>query len=130
MGFMAGYNDRGGGKVKYERKIRRADLRDGTVTLCPVRKDDDERVVETSIVAVWMGWPPFDVHICMFEMDQWLKACDIDLAAHRLVHHGAGNTSRLWLAYREIWRAERAIEIVVFGRMEQMRDDEIEEKRE
>ena len=28
------YNNRGGGKMKYERKIRRADLRDGTVGLC------------------------------------------------------------------------------------------------
>ena len=28
-GFMAGYNDRDGGKVKWERKIRRTDLRDG-----------------------------------------------------------------------------------------------------
>ena len=31
-----------------------------------------------------MGWPPFDVHICKFEMEQWLKACDIDVAAQ---HH-------------------------------------------
>ena len=31
-----------------------------------------------------MGWQPFDFHICKFEMEQWLNACDIDLAAHRL----------------------------------------------
>ena len=91
MGFMSGHNGRGDGKVKYERKIRRADLRDGIVTLCPLRTDDDERLVETSSVGVWMGWPPFDVHICKFEMEQWLKACEIDLAAHRLLSEDLEN---------------------------------------
>ena len=129
MGFMAGYNDRGGGKVKYDRKIRRSDLRDGMVSLCPMRTNDDERVVETSIVGVWMGWPPFDVHICKFEMEQWLKACDIDLSAHRLVSEDCENWDMFHHVDEEIERAERVIETVVFGRVEEMRD-EIEEKKE
>ena len=129
MGFMAEYNGRGGGKVKYERKIRRADLRDGMVKLCPLRTDDEERVVETSIVGVWMGWPPFDVGICKYEMEQWLKAFNIDLAAHRLVSEDAENWRKLYYVDKEIERAERVIETVVFGQMEEVRDD-IEEKKE
>ena len=35
MGCMVGHNDRGG-KLKYERKIRTADLRDGSVKMCPM----------------------------------------------------------------------------------------------
>ena len=128
MGFMVGYNDRGSGKVKYERKIKRANLREGMVTLCPLRTEDDVRVVETSIVEVWMGWPPFDVHICKFEMDQWLKACDIDLAAHRLLSEYSGNGRRFDDVDAEIERAERVIESVVFGQMEEVRD-EINEER-
>ena len=85
MGFLVGYNDRGGGRVKYERKLRRADLRDGMVTLYPQRTNDNKRATERSSVKVWMVWPPFDVHICKFEMEQWLKACDMDLAFHHLV---------------------------------------------
>ena len=114
MGFMAGYNDLGGGQVKYERKIRRADLRDGMVELCPLRTDDEERVIETSSVEVWVGWPPFDVHICKFEMEQWLKACDIDLAAHRTEDWDSCEH-----VDEEVDRAERVIESVVFGQMEE-----------
>ena len=130
MGFMAGYNYRGAGIVIYLRRIRRANLRDGIVELCPLRTDYDGRVIETSSVGVWMGWPPFDVHICKFEMEQWLKACDIDLAAHRLVSEVMKNYNRLSHLDREIERAERVIEIVVFGQMEEAGDDEIEEKTE
>ena len=124
------YTDRVGGKVKYERKIRRADLRDGMVTMRPLRTNDDEIVVETSSVEVWMGCPPFDVQICKFEVEQWLKACDIDLAAYRLVsEEELDNWVRLHQVDKEIWRAERVIETVVSGRVEEVRD-EIEEKRE
>ena len=69
MGFMVGYNGRGGGKVKYERKIRRSDLRDRVVLFCPPRTDYDERIIETSSVGMWMGWPLFDVHVNKFEME-------------------------------------------------------------
>ena len=122
MGFMAGYNDRGGGKLKYERNIRRADLRDGMVTLCPLRTDHDKGVVETSIVQVWMGWPPFDVHICKFEMEQWLNACDVDLAEHRLLSEYF-DFRELKHVDEEIELAERVIETVVFGQMEEARDE-------
>ena len=106
-----------------------ADLQNGTVTMCHLRIKDEERVVETSNVEVWMGWPPFDVHTCKFEMDQWLKAWDIDLAAHSLKSEDFEN----WYGVRpvdyEIRRAERLIETIVFGQMEELRD-EIEKKKE
>ena len=127
MGFMAEYNDRGDGKVEYERKIRRADLRDGTVALCPLRTNDEARVRETNSLKVWIGWPPFDVHICKFEMEQWLKACDIDLAAHRLVPEDRENWDWLEHVDKEIERAEMVIESVIFGQMEEV-GDEVEEK--
>ena len=123
MGFMEGYNDRGDGKVKYERKIRRADLRDGMLTLCPLRTNDDERVVETSIVEVWMVWPPFDVHIYKFEMEQWLKAYDIDLAAQRLRSADFATCFRFIHVDEEIERAERVIESVVFRQLAEVRDE-------
>ena len=31
-----------------------------------------------------MRCPPFDVHICKFEMEQRLEACGIDVAAQHL----------------------------------------------
>ena len=136
MGFMAGYNYRGGGKGEYERRIRRADLRDTVVELSPLRTDEDDRVIETSTAGVWMGWPPFDVHICKFEMEHWLNACDIDLATHRLVP--ADWKTEYWKT--EHWKmlrdvdekietAERVIESVVFADAEEVRG-EIKEKTE
>ena len=41
MEFIAGCDNRGGGIVKYERKIRKADLRDGMVALYSLRTDDE-----------------------------------------------------------------------------------------
>ena len=126
---MAGYNERDDGKVKYGRKIRKADQRDGMLTLCPLRRNDDERVIETKSVEVWMGLPPFDVQVCKFEMEQWLKACDIDLAAHRLVSEDIGTWNLLDHVDKEIERAERVIESVVFGQLEEV-GDEVDKKRE
>ena len=134
MGFMAGYNYRDGGKGEYERRIRRADLRDTIVELSPLRTDEDERGIETSIVGVWMRWPPFDVHICKFEMEHCLNACDIDLATHRLVP--ADWRTELWKIENwemlrnvdeEIELAERVIESVVFTESEEL-SEEIEAK--
>ena len=114
MEFIAGCDNRGCGKVKYERKIRNADLRDGMVTLCSLRTNDETRVVEMNIVGVWVGCSPFDVHICKFEMEQWLNACDIDLAAHRLASEDFENRHRFEHVYKERELAERVIESVVF----------------
>ena len=82
MGFLAGYNEWGTRKGKYEHKIR-ADLRDGMVTSCALRTNDEERDVETSIVELWVRWRPFDVLIHRFEMEQWLNVCNFDFAAYR-----------------------------------------------
>ena len=40
--------------MKFERKIRRAELRDGVAVLRPVRTDDNERITETTLVGVCM----------------------------------------------------------------------------
>ena len=39
MEFMPGHNDWSGGKMKYKRKIRRADSLDGMVVWCPLGTD-------------------------------------------------------------------------------------------
>ena len=83
MEFMARDNDRGGGKVNLERKIKRLDLRDGILACRPMRTEYDERITEASSVGVCMDWPPFDFHVCRFELKQWLNACDTELAAYR-----------------------------------------------
>ena len=70
MGIMAGFNDRVAGKVKYERKIGRADLRDGMVISYPLRTSDNKRVIETSSLEVLMGWPKFGIRICKFEIEE------------------------------------------------------------
>ena len=75
-----------------------------------------------------MGWPPLDVQIYKFEMDQSLKACDIDLAAQRFQSKKIGIFELIRLD-EEIERAERVIESVVFRRRKGVRDD-IDEKRE
>ena len=120
MGFMAGYNERRRGKVKYDRKIRRADLREQTVELCPLRMDSEETVIKTRCVRVWLGWPPFDVHICKSEIEQWLNACDIDLATHRLVPDR--HLRKLEEVDEEIRRAEKVIESVALGQWNELKD--------
>ena len=54
MGFMAGYNEWGGGKGQHDRKPGRADLQYGMVSLFHLRTDDDERMIETSNAIVRM----------------------------------------------------------------------------
>ena len=53
------------------------------VALCHFRTEYDERIIETSVVGVWIEWPPFDVYIHTFEVGQWLNTCDIDFGAYR-----------------------------------------------
>ena len=52
------------------------------MALCFLRTDYDERMIGTSSAGVWTGWPPFDVRICKFEMEQWLNACVIVRFVH------------------------------------------------
>ena len=54
MGFIAGYNDRDGEKVKYERKIGNAHLRHIMVALYPLARSYDEVIIEINSVGVWM----------------------------------------------------------------------------
>ena len=80
-----------------------------------------------SIVGLWMGWPPFDIHICKLEMEQCLNACDIDQAANRLLSENDEDQSRFEHVHKGIERAERVIESVAFVQMEEAKD-EIDEK--
>ena len=118
MGFMDGYSDRGGSKGGYQRKIIPADLRDPIVELCPLQTDEDNRVVGANEVRVWMGWPPFDVRICKFEMEQWLKAFNIGSPADDSVHDNLKQA---------IEQGESVIEAVVCGEAKSVRE-EISEK--
>ena len=65
--------------MKYERMIRKADFRDEIMVWCPLRAEYGEKIIETSSLRVWIEWPPFDAHVCEFEVEQWLNACYIDL---------------------------------------------------
>lgn len=64
---------------------KKGGLNDVMVELCPLRTDHDEIIVEASSMGVWMEWPPSDLDICDFEIEQWLNACDMVLAAFCLL---------------------------------------------
>ncbi len=109
MGYMKGFEVHDDGDFGYGRQIARADLRKPMVELCPLRVSDDviEPIVKrTDSARMWTGWPPFDVQICKFELEQWFNACDTNL---RLVIEGVG----FWSAEREVRSVERVIEAVV-----------------
>ena len=74
MGCMKGFEEGKNGEKGYERKIVCANLRKPMVEMCPLLMDGDgiEKIVaRTSTARIWMGWPPFEVRICKFEVDQW-----------------------------------------------------------
>ncbi len=82
MGCLKGIEENDDGDLGYGRQILKADLRKPMVELSPLRvnKDGMEPEVEkTTVARVWMGWPPFDVRICKFELDQWFTACNVKL---------------------------------------------------
>lgn len=72
-----------------------------------------------------MGWPQFDVHICKFDVEQWLNTCIIDLAAHRLLTSEDYHKSR-FIDYvdDEIERAQKAIVLALLKQTDQVRADD------
>ena len=102
MGIMKGVDERPNAIFKHERTIRRTDLREPIVELCPMRIDEYELATGSSGIArIWTGWPPFDVRICKFEIEQWLIARDAKLCGH--------TSNRVSLDYYELNRAAQAI---------------------
>ncbi len=82
MGCMRGIEEKEEDKLGYGRQILKADLRKPMVQLSPLRVNEDgmePEVEKTTTARVWMGWPPFDVSICKFELDQWFAACNANL---------------------------------------------------
>ncbi len=82
MGCMNGFEEDEDSDSGYGRRIVKADLRKPIVELCPLRVDEysiDAAVEKTGTARIWMGWPPFDMRFCKFELEQWLAACDINL---------------------------------------------------
>ena len=66
--------------------------------------EDGKKVVEkTDAAREWMGWLAIDVGIGKFELEQWLKACNIDLKNRRpdgVIESDediANNSFRRWL---------------------------------
>ncbi len=103
MGCMKGFEEGKNGKCGYGRKIVRANLRKPMVEMCPLLMDGDgiENIVaRKSTARIWMGWPPFEVGICKFEVDQWLDACDL-------------NIRRGWQADQEVARVSGIINAVI-----------------
>ncbi len=88
MGCIKGFEEGRDGELGYGRRVVRTQLGNSVVEFSPlfVNKDGigESSVLErTSTARVWMGWPPFDLQICKFEVDQWLNACKIDLTNWR-----------------------------------------------
>ncbi len=83
----------------------RADLRKLMIEISPLRVYEDEiepEVQKTTTARVWMGWLPFDVGICKFELDQWLGAYDLTL-------NGALAKAELWKVSDEVARLQDMI---------------------
>ncbi len=82
MGYLKGIEDKECSELGYGRTILKADLRKPMVELSPLCVKEGRlgpEVDKTSRVRIWMGWLPFDVGICKFELDQWFAACDAKL---------------------------------------------------
>ncbi len=76
MGCLNGIEEMGFG---FGRQILKADLRKPMVELSPLCVNEDGMEPEaekTSTARMWMGWPPFDLRIFKFELDQWFTACN------------------------------------------------------
>ena len=100
MGIMKGL---GQGKMKNDRRIRQADLREPVVKMSPLPVENSREPSERSGIAqVWMGWPPFDMRICKYEIDQWHNAKNINLQ----------NPVNQDLSYEEWEQAERVLETI------------------
>ncbi len=70
---MRGIEKKDDGDLGYGRQILKADLHKPMVELSPLCENEDRmepEVEKTGTARVWMGWPPFDVRICKFELDQ------------------------------------------------------------
>ncbi len=82
MGCLKGIEENDDGDLGYGRQILKADVRKPMVELSPLCVNEDgmePEVEKTDTARVWMGWPPFDVRICKFELDQWFNACNVKL---------------------------------------------------
>ena len=63
-----------------DRRIIQADLQEPVVKMSPLPDANSRELGERRGIAhVWMGWPPFDMRICKFEMDQWFSANNMQL---------------------------------------------------
>lgn len=83
MEYMKGFEEGADADIKYERTILRVDLREPMAELCPLSVNNEGSVKKTDTVRLWMGWLPFDVHVCKFELEQWLAAHDVNLSENR-----------------------------------------------
>ncbi len=82
MGFLKGIEEQDDDDMGYGRQILRADLSKPMVELSPLRVNEDgmePEVEKTAAARMWMGWLPFDVGICKFELDEWFTACNVKL---------------------------------------------------
>lgn len=110
MGSMKGYDECTSAKLKLQRTIGQTNLREPIVEICPLYRKNDSSVQETRAVGVWMGWLPFDVQICQFEVEHWLAACNINLAA---LQKPQSEDGLAYAATEQIKRAEEVIRTIV-----------------
>ncbi len=104
MGYMKGMEESGWG---YGRQVVRPDLHRPMVELCPLRVDGrgiESVVKKTSTARIWL-----------FEMDQWLAACDVNV--NEDMSFGARLT-----ADGEVGQAENEIQQIVRGESEDVED--------
>ncbi len=79
MGCLKGIEEKSDSDLGYDQQIVRADLSRPMVELSPLRVNEDgmePEVEKTTTARMWMGWLPFDVGICKFELDEWFTACN------------------------------------------------------
>ncbi len=106
MGCLKGYEEDQKSESRYGRTVLRGDLQRPMVELCPLRVNGyglGATVERTRTARIWMGWPPFDVRICQFELNQWLASCDVNL-------NRARDREERWTVMDEVTTVEEVIE--------------------
>ena len=86
--------------------LKRPNLSEPMLELWPLHeKPDSNEWIQTDVVRVWTGWPPFDSRTFKFELDQWLESIGMDM-----------NSEDDWVKYdgdKEVQRVTNVVKNIV-----------------
>ena len=86
--------------------LKRPNLSEPMLELCPFyEKRESGELIQTDVVRVWTGWPPFDSRVFKFEFDQWLESIGMDM-----------NSEEDWVKYggdKEVQRVANVVKNIV-----------------